>query len=111
MEVEEKTSTGLKPNFAGLLCYVLGWITGLVFLLVEKESQFVRFHAMQSVVTFGALTIASIVLGFIPLIGWVVDSLLPFLGLALWIILMVKAYQGEQYKLPWAGDFAEEQLS
>ncbi len=51
------TSTGLAENIAGLLCYVLGWITGLVFLLIECKNEFVRLHAMQSVIVFGALTI------------------------------------------------------
>jgi len=110
MEVEEKTSTGLKPNLAGLLCYVLGWITGLIFIIVEKESQFVRFHAMQSLVTFGAITVGSIILGWIPFLGWAQDVLIALLSLVLWVILMMKAYQGERYKLPIAGDFAEKQL-
>jgi len=106
----EKTSTGLAANVAGLLCYVLGWISGLVFILIEKESNFVRFHAMQSIVTFGALTIVSIIISFIPFIGWILGWLISILGLILWIVLMVKAYQGQRYKLPWAGDFAEKQV-
>ncbi len=106
----EKTSTGLEANVAGLLCYVLGWISGLVFILIEKENKFVRFHAMQSIIVFGALTLASIVLRWIPLLGWVISLLLSVLGLVLWIVLMVKAYQGEKYKLPWAGDLAEKQV-
>jgi len=106
----EKTSTGLEANVAGLLCYVLGWISGLVFILIEKENKFVRFHAMQSIIVFGALTLASIVLRWIPLLGWVISVLLSVLGLVLWIVLMVKAYQGEKYKLPWAGDLAEKQV-
>jgi uncharacterized membrane protein len=103
-----KTSMGLEENVAGLLCYVLGWITGLVFFLLETESKFVRFHAMQSIVVFGALTVAGIVLGWIPIIGAVFSSILGLLGVVLWIILMVKAYQGKKYKLPWVGDFAEK---
>jgi len=110
MEIEEKTSIGLKPNFAGLLCYVLGWVTGLIFILLEKESNFVRFHAIQSLITFGSLTLIAIVLGFIPILGWILDILIYLLAFALWIVLMIKAYQGEKYKLPWAGDFAEKQL-
>ena len=51
----EKTSTGLDENVAGLLCYVLGWVSGLVFILIEQENNFVRFHAMQSIIVFGAL--------------------------------------------------------
>lgn len=103
-----KTSTGLDENVAGLLCYVVGWITGLVFILIEKENKFVRFHALQSIIVFGILTVASILIGWIPFIGWVIGWLISVLALVLWIVLMVKAYQGEKYKLPWAGDLAEK---
>jgi len=109
-EAKGKTSMGLEPNVAGLLCYVLGWVTGIIFFVIEKESKFVRFHAMQSIVTFGAITVASIVLSFIPFIGWVLGWLLSVLGFVLWIILMIKAYQGQRFKLPWAGNFAEKQV-
>ena len=61
----EKTSTGLSENVAGLLCYVLGWISGIVFILIEQENKFVRFHAMQSIATFGAITIIIIVLSIL----------------------------------------------
>jgi uncharacterized membrane protein len=103
-----KTSTGLEENIAGLLCYVLGWITGLVFFLIEKENKFVRFHALQSIIVFGILSVASIVIGWIPFVGWVISALIGILALVLWIILMIKAYQGEKFKLPWAGDLAEK---
>ena len=110
----QKTSTGLAENVAGLLCYVLGWISGIVFLIIEPENRFVRFHAMQSIVTFGGITVISIalsILGLIPFIGVLFDILGYIVGLiafVLWIVLMVKAYQGMKYKLPWAGDFAEK---
>lgn len=103
-----KTSTGLDENVAGLLCYVVGWITGLVFILIEKENKFVRFHAVQSIIVFGILTLASIVIRWIPIIGWVIGWLIGVLAVVLWIVLMAKAYQGEKYKLPWAGDLAEK---
>ena len=106
---EGKTSMGIEPNLAGLLCYVLGWVTGLIFFILEKENKFVRFHAMQSIVVFGALTVVSIILSFIPFIGWVITLIISILGFILWIILMIKAYQGHRYKLPWAGAFAEKQ--
>ena len=48
-----KTSTGLEDNIAGLLCYVAGWVSGLIFLLIETENKFVRFHAVQSIIVFG----------------------------------------------------------
>jgi len=106
---QEVSSTGLDPNLAGLLCYLLGWITGVVFLIIEKENRFVRFHAYQSLAVFGALTILSLIAGLIPVIGALIRFLLAPVGLILWILLMVKAYQGERYKLPVAGDWAEEQ--
>ena len=106
-----KTSTGLEENVAGLLCYAFGWITGLVFFILEKENQFVRFHAMQSIVVFGVISVVNIVLSFIPFVGWVINLIIGILGLILWIVLMMKAYQGQRYKLPWAGDFAERHIS
>jgi uncharacterized membrane protein len=104
----EKTSMGLEQNVAGLLCYVVGWITGLIFFLVEKDNKFVRFHAMQSIIVFGGLTVIGIILGMIPILGWVVGALLWLLAVVLWILLMVKAYQNTWYKLPWVGDLAEK---
>ncbi len=104
----EKSSTGLEANVAGLLCYVLGWESGLVFILVERDSKFVRFHALQSIYVFGTLTVASIVLGWIPLLGIVLRVLTGLFAIILWIILMVKAYQGEMFKVRWAGDSAEK---
>lgn len=107
----EKTSTGLSENVAGLLCYVLGWISGIVFILIEPENKFVRFHAIQSVVAFGILNVVGFVLGWIPVIGGFISWTISVLGFILWIVLMVKAYQGTKYKLPWAGDFAEKRSS
>ena len=101
-----KTSTGLDENVAGLLCYVLGWVSGLVFFLIEKKNKFVRFHALQSIIVFGVLTLASIVLTWIPIIGWVIGWIIWVIAIILWILLMVKAYQGEKFKLPWAGNLA-----
>lgn len=112
----EKTSTGLTENVAGLLCYVVGWVSGLVFILIEKENKFVRFHAMQSIVAFGAITALLIILnilGLMPVIGILFDILSIFvwiLSVVLWIVLMIKAYQGESFNLPWAGNFAQNLL-
>ncbi len=105
-----KSSTGLDENVAGLLCYVLGWVGGLVFILIEPENKFVRFHAMQSIIVFGALNVIWIPLQFIPFLAIFIGWLLVSLGFVLWIVLMVKAYQGEMYKLPVAGDLAEKWL-
>ncbi|HNX68737.1 MAG TPA: DUF4870 domain-containing protein [Candidatus Omnitrophota bacterium] len=106
-----KTILGITENLEALLCYAVGWVTGLVFLLLEKENAFVRFHALQSLVTFLGLFIISFVLGIVPILGMLINMILWPLGLVLWIVLMVKAYKGERYKLPMVGDFVEEQLA
>lgn len=106
----EKSSIGLNANVAGLLCYVLGWVSGLVLILIEKDSKFVRFHALQSIYVFGTITVAGIVLGWIPVLGIVLSILIWLLGVALWIVLMVKAYKGEMFKLPWVGDLVEKKI-
>jgi len=106
----EKSSTGLDANVAGLLCYVLGWVSGLVFILIERESKFVRFHALQSIYVFGILNIAGIILSWIPFAGWFLSSVIWILWVVLWIVLMIKAYQGTRYKLPWSGDLAEKRV-
>ena len=99
-----KTSVGLQANVAALLCYLVGWITGLIFFLIEKENKFVRFHALQSLITFGFLAI----IVMIPVIGIMLLPIAGILGFILWILLMVKAYQGELFKLPIVGDIAEK---
>ena len=109
-----KSSTGLESNIAGLLSYVLGWITGLIFLLIEDKDEYVRYHAMQSIIVFGAITVIEIVLEFFGLIPYVdvvflaLQGLVGLFAFVLWIVLMVKAYQGVRYKLRWAGELAEK---
>jgi len=100
----------MAENVEGLLTYLLGFITGILFFVLEKDNSFVRFHAMQSIITFGGIFVLSLILGFIPIIGWILALLLPFVALILWILLMVKAYQGERFKLPVIGDMAEKQI-
>jgi uncharacterized membrane protein len=101
------SSTGLEPNVAGLLCYLGGWISGIIFLVIEQKNKFVRFHALQSIVTFAALTVAGALLGWIPYAGVVFGIIIGILAFVLWVVLMVKAYQGELYKVPLAGQVAE----
>ena len=103
-----KTSTGLEENVAGLLSYVLWWITGLIFFLIEKENKFVRFHAMQSIIFSVAMIILYIILGLIPVVGWILIPIVGILVFILWIILMIKAYQGAKFKLPVIGNLAEK---
>jgi uncharacterized membrane protein len=109
------TQSGLSENVAGLLCYLLGWITGLIFFLTDKRP-FVRFHAAQSIVVFGGLTIIRIVLSMLFISGGLAGFsagvgilwLVSIVGLVLWILLMVKAYQGEKYRIPLAADLADQ---
>lgn len=110
--------SGLTENVAGLLCYAVGWITGIIFLLIDKRP-FVRFHAAQSLVTFGGLHLIFIVgrivfgFGFFMggLGGWGLVAMIFFLldiaALVLWILLMVKAYQNEKFRLPMIAEIAD----
>lgn len=83
-------------------------MSGIVFILIEQENKFVRFHAMQSIIVFGVLTIASFILDWIPVIGGFFGAVIGILSFILWIVLMVKAYQGTRFKLPWSGNLAEK---
>lgn len=122
-EAGGKSSMEMEPNVAGLLCYLFGWVTGLIFLTVEKENKFVRFHAIQSIVVFGGFSIVFIILSIIMSITFnpfafgfglwgvlsIINWLVWVLAVVLMIVLMIKAYQGKKFKLPWAGNFAEKQ--
>ncbi len=109
----------LSANTAALLSYLLGWITGIIFYLID-DRPYVRFHAAQSIITFGGLNLIRAILGVWLGVGWwfgrphvyragawPILGLIGILSFVLWILLMVKAYQGQRYKLPIAGDFAE----
>lgn len=111
LEQKQKTASGLDTNVAGALTYALGWITGVGFLLTESENRFVRFHAMQSTIVFGALSVLCILLQSIPLLGMLIAVFLVIPASAvLWLILLFKAYQGELFKLPIVGDMAERNI-
>lgn len=109
---------GLDPNVAAALSYVLGVITGLVFFLIEEENQFVRFHASQSIVVFGALFVFNIgisifvgvlasISGFFSLLN-LLSTLVSLAGLILWVLLIYKAYNGEWYRVPVAAGIADD---
>ena len=104
------STTGLQPNVAGLLCYLGVWITGIIFIIIEQEDKYVRFHALQSIITFGTITVAGSVLRWIPFFGEFFGVVIGILAFFLWIFLMVKAYRGELYRLPLAGQIAESIL-
>lgn len=103
MEGKEQSSTGLEENVAGFFCYLLGFVTGIVFLVVEKKSSFVKFHAKQSTITFLGLFVILLVIGWVPVLG----TLVWIFTLILWLVLMIKALQGNRYSLPIVGKMAE----
>lgn len=102
----QKTTTGLPKNASAALAYFLGPITGVVFLLIEKDS-FVRFHAMQSIVVFVSLFILQWVLGLtiilLPLV-----PLISILTFVLWLLLIYKAWMGEEWEVPVLGKYARK---
>ena len=118
----EETSTNMDPKLAALLAYLFGWVGGLIFYIIESKNKYIRFHALQSILFNVSVSIAFIllgvvfgILGAIPGVGVVFALLggLIYFGLAIgslvvWIILMVKAYQGEKWLLPVIGDIAEK---
>jgi uncharacterized membrane protein len=107
----EKTASGFDANVAAALAYALGWITGILFLLMEPDNKFVRFHAMQSTIVFAALSVLCLLLQIVPLFGMLVTVFLVVPASAvLWLLLMFKAYQGDRFKVPMAGDMAEQRI-
>jgi uncharacterized membrane protein len=107
----EKTSTGLDANLAAALSYLVGFVTGIIFLIVEKENRFVRFHALQSTLVFAGIVLIDILLQVVPILGalLVIFFVIPASAI-LWLVLMFKAYQGEEFKLPLVGRIAAERI-
>ncbi|RLC35394.1 MAG: hypothetical protein DRZ76_00230 [Candidatus Nealsonbacteria bacterium] len=103
-----KTATGIKPNVAALLSYLFGFITGIIFYVIEKDNKFVRFHAMQSIIVFGGLFVAALIFGAIPGLGAIILPILWIANIILWVILIVKAYLGEDFKVIIAGKIADK---
>jgi uncharacterized membrane protein len=108
--IQEKSSTGLDANVAAALSYLAWFVTGIIFLVIEKDSRFVKFHAMQSTLLFLPVAVVQMVLWSIPILGWLLGFFLWIASLVVWLVLMFKAYQGERYKLPVVGDIAEQQI-
>jgi uncharacterized membrane protein len=102
--------SGLEPRFAAALAYLGGALTGILFLIIEKQDRFVRFHAMQSTMTFLGVIVVHFVLRGVPVIGPVLTFAFVVGIVILWVILIVKAFSGERYKLPYIGDWAEQQI-
>jgi len=113
---QTNTSTGLEENVAAALSYLFGWVTGLIFYLIEDENEYIRFHAMQSILLSVVFLVGYFALWFAfgiffavaPGGGilWAFLQLLSLAGLALVVILMIKAYNGEWFTLPVIGEIA-----
>lgn len=102
-------ATGLESNVAAALAYSLGIVSGILFLIIETDDKFVRFHAMQSILANIAFMIIPAVL-FFTIIGIIFIPFFWIFALVMWIVLMVRAYRGERYKLPYLGKLAERQV-
>jgi len=114
----QPSSTGLDPNVAAALAYLAGPLSGLLLFLVERHSTYVRFHAMQSIVGLGGLWLLAAAFAllagltvFISATGFLVLLYAAWLTgaawIVVWIICLVKAFTGQVWKLPFAGDYAE----
>lgn len=109
MDSTRKTALGLDENIAGVLAYALGWISGLALLFTERENRFVRFHAIQSTIVFGTLSLIWFFGISIPIVGWIISVfIIPPLSIVIWLLLIFKTYHGERFKLPFAGSIAEQ---
>jgi uncharacterized membrane protein len=106
--MEVKTSTGLRENIAAALCYLAWWISGFIFLLLEPDNKYVRFHAMQSILALGSVMLLGWVVGFVPVIGYWTGMVVWAGGAIVWVLLMYKAYMGVKFKLPAVGNVAEK---
>jgi uncharacterized membrane protein len=118
----EPSSTGWSPNILAMLSYLLMWLSGLIIYNVEKNNEFVKFHAMQSIIVFGVLfylaLLLNMIIWWVPGLGtivWLVFGVVlawPIIlfTVLLWVYLMFKAYRGEKYKVWRAGNLAEKLL-
>lgn len=108
-----ESSMGMAQNTAAGLSYLAFWVTGIIFFLLEKKNRFVRFHAMQSILFFGGLTVLEIALNivnsvvYIPFFGFCLYGLISLVWIVGWIVLMINGFQGKYFKLPVVGDMAE----
>jgi uncharacterized membrane protein len=127
VQTTAKSSTGLDENIAALLSYILGWIGGLIFFLIEKDSRLVKFHAVQSIMLNVLAAVLAFVLWIVTFVfviigaavGDVLGGIVTLLATLIWvafgvgiliavIMCLVKAFQGQYFKLPIIGNFAEK---
>ncbi|MDR1539672.1 MAG: hypothetical protein LBU32_17065 [Clostridiales bacterium] len=108
--MNDKSVFGLDEKISALLAYLLGFFSGIFYLIMEKENKFVRFHALQSTVWFLITSAASFLLNIlsgVPVLGFLFGILLTLVGIvtfASWIYLMYMAFKGVSFKLPILGE-------
>ncbi|MDR1705882.1 MAG: hypothetical protein LBS19_14535 [Clostridiales bacterium] len=111
----KKSLFGLDENIVSTIAYAGIWITGIIVFLLERENKTVRFHALQSTILFGGLSIlgavCNFVLGWIPLIGGLVGLILWAVPLFAWLFLMLAAFRGQMFKVPVLGDAVWAQVN
>lgn len=116
--MNEPTSTGVEARLASVLCYAGWWLTGLVFLFAERQHRGVRFHAAQSVVVFGALSVVMLTMGGASALALLVpgrafqtlqglDNLIWLGAVVLWVILLVRTWRGDTWRVPLAASLAQ----
>jgi len=103
-------TTQTTETFKAVACYVFGFFTGVIMLILEKNNQLIRFHAMQSTLVFSGIYISILLVQMVPVLGGLVVLFLKILAVILWLLLIIKAYKGEKYKLPFIGQIAEDQV-
>ena len=112
------SSTGLEPNSAAALAYLAGPFSGLLILLVERASGYVRFHAWQAIIGLGGLALLSagvLVLSFLTLllspfaftVLYRISELIAIVWIVAWVVCLVKAFTGQRWEMPVAGRYAE----
>ena len=119
---QEQVQPALALNYTGLaaiLCYSIGWLTGLLFLLFARENRFVRFHALQSLAFFGSINLLDIALvkiamyhlpylSHLAIPGFLLLNFIAFIG---WCVAIVQASRGKYYRLPFIGDLVAASIN
>lgn len=116
MSDSNNQGSGLQENVASLLCYAFGFISGIIFLFIDKDRPTVRFHAWQSILVFGAFFVLTlinsiVIANIVAAVAGIIGLVLMIAQLVAWVFLMFKAYQGEQFKVPMLGDIAQSKAN
>ncbi len=107
----EKTNLGLSENVEGALSYLFGPVSGLILLIIERENKFISFHALQSIIVFGALSIIGGILAWIPLINILLGGIFSLFTFLAAIVLMYMAFKGQTFRVPFVGDIVWRQIN